>query len=152
MNGRMDGNRFKRILDAYGANPRRWPETERDAALAYMRTSPEAEALRERAMDLDLLLDAVPAAQPSEVLRRGVLAGRADAGGSVGSWGRWLADLLGDALGGLPARRMAATVLAASFLGGVALGVFGPTTTATATANASELWSGAFIAEIYTGY
>lgn len=53
----MDASRFTNILDAYGAASKRWPATDRSAALAYGRSSKEAAAALERAENLDALLD-----------------------------------------------------------------------------------------------
>lgn len=51
--------RFARILEAYGAEPRRWPEAERAAALAFLDARPElAKPMLEEARALDALLDA----------------------------------------------------------------------------------------------
>lgn len=83
----MDLSRLAAILDAYGADPRRWPETEADAALALLAASAEARRLRDAAASLDMLLDrsVQPLASPS--LMAAVLA---DA--RPGSRARWLAD------------------------------------------------------------
>lgn len=56
--------RFKAIVEAYGAAPKRWPEAERKAALAFMRDNaalvgPWLDAAR----DLDGMLDTVPVAE-----------------------------------------------------------------------------------------
>jgi hypothetical protein len=49
----MTGGRFEAILDAYGADPRRWPAAERAAALAFAAANPSAPALLAAAADLD---------------------------------------------------------------------------------------------------
>lgn len=62
----MDRERFKAILAAYGADPRRWPEHEREAAQAF--AAQAGPALRE-AQAIDALLNLAPApAPPSELL------------------------------------------------------------------------------------
>jgi hypothetical protein len=61
------------ILDAYGADPRRWPEAERAAMLARLREA--GEAMLDEAGALDDLLDAGRAPAPSMALRAAVLAG-----------------------------------------------------------------------------
>lgn len=71
---RMRPERFAALLDAYGAEPRRWPEGERQAALEYLMASRGARRLRDDAAALDGLLDAVPPARPSAGLRERVLA------------------------------------------------------------------------------
>ncbi|MCK6449596.1 MAG: hypothetical protein L6R19_01855 [Alphaproteobacteria bacterium] len=58
--------RFAELVDAYGADPRRWPEAEREAALAFLERAPEARTTLEAARRLDALIDAwpLPAAAP----------------------------------------------------------------------------------------
>lgn len=60
----MDLARLEALLAAYGADPARWPDDERDAALALLARSAEARALRDAAARLDAALDAVPAPEP----------------------------------------------------------------------------------------
>jgi hypothetical protein len=74
--------RFAAILDTYGALPARWPAIERPAALALLRLSEEARALRIQAGRLDLVLDKLrpplPSSMPgSRLRRRGPAAARA---------------------------------------------------------------------------
>ncbi len=73
---RMD--RFRELLDAYGAEPGRWPSGERAAAEALLAEKPEARDLRGRTAKLDAMLDrAAPLAPPmidAEVLIERVLA------------------------------------------------------------------------------
>lgn len=45
------------ILDAYGADPRKWPEPERAPLETLLATSPALQAIRQRAADLDASLD-----------------------------------------------------------------------------------------------
>lgn len=58
----MKLGRFSAILDAYGADPQRWPSNEREDALALTKSSvPAARALAEaRALDSVLLRQAFP--------------------------------------------------------------------------------------------
>jgi hypothetical protein len=49
--------RAKEILNAYGAEPERWPEDERGDLLQLLARSPELQALRKSASQLDDLLD-----------------------------------------------------------------------------------------------
>lgn len=49
--------RAEEILNAYGAEPERWPEDERGDLLQLLAQSPELQALRETASQLDDLLD-----------------------------------------------------------------------------------------------
>jgi len=52
----LSADRFKAILDAYGADPARWPAGERDAALRFMAQDLRAEAWIDEARTLDGLL------------------------------------------------------------------------------------------------
>ncbi len=53
----MNIERLQVILDAFGADPRRWPEAERDAALALIAGDAEARFRQKKARRLDALLD-----------------------------------------------------------------------------------------------
>lgn len=53
----MKPRRFRKLLGSYGANPERWPEDERAAAVALLAASSEARALRDQAETLDRMLD-----------------------------------------------------------------------------------------------
>ncbi|MGZ3305189.1 MAG: hypothetical protein ACXU8U_04950 [Asticcacaulis sp.] len=56
----LSADRFKAIVSAYGADPKRWPDAERDAALRFLaRNTAKAAAWIEEARELDALLDAV---------------------------------------------------------------------------------------------
>jgi len=66
--------RFTALLDAYGAEPARWPERERAAALTLLARSPEAHAQRDEAAVLDALLDRAPAPPPPPALAARILA------------------------------------------------------------------------------
>ena len=62
----MKIERFKVILDSYGTRSDAWPEAERDAATALIKTSVDAKSLLETAGALDRMLDMVPAPQPAD--------------------------------------------------------------------------------------
>lgn len=70
----MTPERFAAILDAYGAEPRRWPEAERPAALAHLHAAPDAVARLEAAADVDDLLGPSRLPAPSIALHRRVIA------------------------------------------------------------------------------
>lgn len=53
----MDTTRFSAIVDAYGAESRRWPEAERAEAEAFAQTA-QGQRLLDGARALDLALDA----------------------------------------------------------------------------------------------
>lgn len=69
----MTEERFFQILEAYGADPARWPEAERDQAQAWADANPDAvaEAVRAEAA-LDALLGE-PEAVPSDLLERRIM-------------------------------------------------------------------------------
>lgn len=74
----LSRERFAVIVDAYGADPRRWPAAEREAAEALAASDAQAGALlaEARALDggLDAWLDALPVPAPaSAALRRAVM-------------------------------------------------------------------------------
>jgi len=61
----MGLDRFRELLDAYGAEPRRWPANERGMAEALAARMPEARDLCAKAAAIDGLLDRVtPLAPP----------------------------------------------------------------------------------------
>lgn len=72
--------RLQVLLDAYGGAPARWPDDERDAALALLERSAEARALRDEAARLDAVLDLLPAAEPSPELEERIVAAARRAG------------------------------------------------------------------------
>lgn len=71
----MNAERFETLTSAYGADLRRWPAAERDAALAYMAADKvRAERILFEARQVDAALDASPAPQVSHALRDAILA------------------------------------------------------------------------------
>jgi ABC-type dipeptide/oligopeptide/nickel transport system permease subunit len=81
----MTSERFLQILSAYGAEARRWPEAERDAATTYAERNPEliADALAQEAQ-LDALLGNAER-KPSELLERRLLS-RMPVPAGLASW------------------------------------------------------------------
>jgi len=65
----MTRDRLKKILEAYGADPARWPADERIAAQALLETSADARDARDAAARLDATLGHMPAVSPSRHLR-----------------------------------------------------------------------------------
>jgi len=57
----MNVKRLEQILAAYGAKPERWPEAERDKALALLAQDAHAQRLLREARRLDGLLDSLSA-------------------------------------------------------------------------------------------
>ncbi|MDO8289671.1 MAG: hypothetical protein Q7T44_10680 [Parvibaculum sp.] len=77
MQSEMTFERLRDIVEAYGAAPRRWPASERDAALAFIADSAEARDLIADALHLDLMLDTAPMAEPaSDMLVSRIMAAR----------------------------------------------------------------------------
>ena len=74
--GRMTIERLAGILDAYGADPLRWPEGERLAAQAFAARDANAAALVAEAQLFDALLDEAPGLAASPALAEAVLARR----------------------------------------------------------------------------
>jgi len=70
---KVDLARFAVLVDAYGACPDNWPEQERVAAMQLLGSNAAAMRLRDQALALDLLLDAMPTLEPSTRLIRHVL-------------------------------------------------------------------------------
>lgn len=70
----MTNERFKELLDAYGANPARWPEAEREAALALAKSSDEARRLLDEAAALDRLIDLAETTPVTPELQARILA------------------------------------------------------------------------------
>jgi hypothetical protein len=67
--------RFRKLTEIYGAEPRRWPAVEREAALGYMRDHrTEAQAILADAEALDLMLSHHTVAPPAAVLRERIVA------------------------------------------------------------------------------
>ena len=56
----IDMDRLTALIDAYGADPKRWPADERAAGLLLLANSTEARAYAHDAEALDTLLDRVP--------------------------------------------------------------------------------------------
>lgn len=71
----MDETRFAALVEAYGADPARWPETERGAALRFQMANPQVAArLLAPARALDGLLAESPQGTVSERLVTALLA------------------------------------------------------------------------------
>ncbi len=70
----MDLKRFEEILDAYGADPRRWPAQERPAAEAFLQQDEQARASMFAARQLDAALGASVQPLASARLREAILA------------------------------------------------------------------------------
>ena len=74
--------RLGELLDAYGADPERWPPEEREAACALLAQSAHAQRRREASAQLDAILNLAPAHAASPALLERILAA-APQGGSA---------------------------------------------------------------------
>ena len=84
----MSLDRLERLLEAYGANPARWPPAERTPALELLEATPELQGLRRQAAALDALLGQATLPQASDEFVADVLA----AAGTQG-WRQWAASI-----------------------------------------------------------
>ena len=101
-------DRFRQLIDAYGAKPERWPAVDRAAAIAFRAQSAEARAYADAAAALDAARDQAPAQMPSAALRGRVLAAAPSARSS--GWRDWL-------FGQMPVWRPVTAFAAAALLG-----------------------------------
>lgn len=62
-------DRVRALLEAYGADPQRWPTAEREDARRLIAADPLLAAEIDEAAAFDTLLDALPAPEPSPALR-----------------------------------------------------------------------------------
>jgi len=127
----MTPARFAELIDAYGADAKRWPEAERAAALALLAHAPEARARLEEARRLDALIDAWP--QPAAAPDPAQLAARV---------AHTAQESAGNVVPFAPRRKAPATVmawaragaLAAAGICGLVIGMADPTTSNGASA------------------
>jgi len=73
----MDAKRFAALAEAYGGDPRRWPQAEREAATIFASTE-AGQAISRHAGSLDALLDSYGVPHPGKTLHDTILrtAGR----------------------------------------------------------------------------
>jgi hypothetical protein len=114
----MTPERFAQIVGAYGADPRRWPAGERDAACAFAQAHPaEAQARLSEAAALDACLAADTIEPAGDALQRRIVASAHAFGHRPVRHGRparwWLP---GAALAGAGVAGLVTGALAMSFL------------------------------------
>ncbi len=78
MNKQQKLKRLGGVLDAYGADARRWPEAERDSLQSLIDTDDRARSLYREAQALARVMDAAPSMNASESLKAGILAAAAN--------------------------------------------------------------------------
>lgn len=69
-NSTMTLDRLRQLAAAYGADPRRWPDGERDAANALIAASSAARHILSEASQLDAVLAMAPAEVPDAAMAR----------------------------------------------------------------------------------
>jgi hypothetical protein len=67
-------SRIEAILAAYGSDPSRWPEEERDDALQFIADNQQASVLQSAAAELDRLLDSVDVVAPGRSLPDSIMS------------------------------------------------------------------------------
>ncbi len=144
-------DRLEQILDAYGANPDAWPQSEREAVEALLQSSEQARLLRRQAAELDQMLDAAESIEPSAALRQRIvdaLPARA------ASFGQRL-DRIADWLWPFGPRWRPAVALVVAAALGIAVGTWMPSessqTAATDTASTQEFAELVFAGSVYSG-
>lgn len=80
----MKAERLHELADAYGADLRRWPASERAFAESLIAADPSLKAVLDQAAALDALLDAAPRPVPSSALTARILAAAPQAKSRLG--------------------------------------------------------------------
>lgn len=122
--------RVKTLIDAYGADPARWPQEERAEAAALLARLPELEAYRNEALLLDTLLETHETALPDAALIERVVAAR-PRGPRENPLRALIKFLLPDEAAWLPAGALAASMAFGIYVG--MSGVFMPAASDTET-------------------
>jgi hypothetical protein len=109
----MTPERFQQIVEAYGAEPRRWPQQDRAAAQAWAQSHRvEADALLAEAAGVDAWLAADKVEPPGAALLKRVLSGAPVRQPVVPRWRLWWS---GAAIAGVGLLGGVAGALAVSF-------------------------------------
>lgn len=122
----MNIERIKTIIEAYGADPVRWPHDERTEAIAIVEGSHELEELVEDARRLDATLDEIAPTTAPSALRERILANVAR--GSVRGGTTLIDRFLDWLVDGTPWDRVLRPVMASlpPLLLGFAVGAYAP--------------------------
>jgi hypothetical protein len=129
MSGKMTMQRLSEIVDAYGAATHRWPAAERDVALALVASNAEARQLVDAASELDMMLDAAPAAEAASpdllarimAARPRVVVAAAQRVAKAGFWKSLINDIWPYGSPAFPAGALAASIVL-----GVSFGLSAP--------------------------
>jgi hypothetical protein len=82
--------RFRELIEVYGGDPRRWPASERAAALAYRRDhADDVQAVLAEASELDGIMDRFAVMPPDAALRERIVASGPTPGSDRGRAGLW---------------------------------------------------------------
>ena len=137
----MTSQRFADIVDAYGADPRRWPDAERADAQAFARAHPgEAQARLAAAAMLDACLDADVVEPAGRALQRRIVASA-----KTQRPARWRGPwpfIARPASWWIPGAALAGDGAAGSVAGAVVMSALVPTGHSSATHEASYLSTG----------
>lgn len=91
----MNSERLTALIEAYGSDPRRWPEQERQAAQGLLAASPAAQEKLREAAALDALLAVkLPELEPSAALRARVLAQAMPRQAAITGWREQITEAL----------------------------------------------------------
>lgn len=117
----MNQERFQLLLDAYGAEPDRWPQVDREAGRAYLAEHPGALAALQAVRALDGALDAWTSNSVTKAFRDRVLASAPAPRASRSGWAwpkLWLSGA-GLAAAGAAGAIVGATLIAPSLANAV---------------------------------
>ena len=89
----VSAKRAARIIEAYGADPARWPVAERAGTLAALNKFPELANARQSAVGMDEFLGGAPEYTPSADLARRISAAAVHEAAKP-RWRAWLAGLI----------------------------------------------------------
>ena len=136
----MTLERFAALVDAFGAEARRWPPAERAAAVAFAADNAAAAALLHEAAALDAQLDADVAAPATAAARQAVIAALPVAPVSTAQRWREFLALLGGWQIAAPAMAMAlvAGINIGATTGVAVFSTAAPVSTATETDSSSD--------------
>jgi len=120
----MTQSRFAALVEAYGADPERWPAAERDAAVCWLASNPAAQALRAEASSLDRAMGTFELPVVSSTLKRRLME---DFDGAQRRWSlRRLVGIAADAVWPGAPLWQPACALGLAFAAGLGVALFAP--------------------------